>query len=267
MARHLGERLAVVGVAAAYCLFVDLPYGQATAQLRRDAAERRRFLDRATFSLIPGHAEAATAYDRALRERGRLIRDDVRDPAWFEAIEARMAAAGAQVIANRRAALALLAAPAPAPGFPAAELALERAGPEAEADLAAAWRSGRARDMAAGRTLTGPHRDDLAALYAAKAMPARLASTGEQKAMLISLTLANAAAVADAAGATPVLLLDEVAAHLDADRRAALYAALDALGAQSFLTGADPELFAELAPSASRLAVTERDGASLVASG
>ncbi|MBP7001812.1 DNA replication/repair protein RecF [Amaricoccus sp.] len=229
------------------------------------AAERRRFLDRATFSLIPGHAEAATAYDRALRERGRLIRDGVRDPAWFEAIEARMAASGAAVIANRRAALALLAAPPRAEGFPAAELALEREGPETAEALAAAWRAGRGRDMAAGRTLTGPHRDDLAAFYAAKAMPARLASTGEQKAMLISLTLANAAAVASAAGAAPILLLDEVAAHLDAGRRAALYAALAGLGAQAFLTGTGPELFAELPASTPRLAVADADGASRIA--
>lgn len=228
------------------------------------ASERRRYLDRATFSLIPGHAEAAAAYERSLRERGRLIRDGVRDPAWFEAVEARMAAAGAEVVANRRAALARLGRAPRAEGFPAAELALEREGPETAADLASAWREGRGRDMAAGRTLVGPHRDDLGALYAAKASPARLASTGEQKAMLLSLALANARAVAEAVGAAPVLLLDEVAAHLDPDRRAALHAALEALGAQTFLTGAGPEAFAELGSRAERLRVEDAGGQSRV---
>lgn len=230
------------------------------------ASERRRFLDRASFSLIPGHAEAASAYDRALRERNRLIRDGPRDAAWFEALEARMAAAGAEVIANRRAALARLGAAPAAAGFPAAALALEREGPEAAAEMAADWRAGRARDMAAGRTLVGPHRDDLGAVYAAKGVAARLASTGEQKAMLISLTLANARAVATAAGAAPVLLLDEVAAHLDADRRGALYAALLGLGGQAFLTGTGPELFDAL-EGAARLRVEEAGGESRVSAG
>jgi DNA replication and repair protein RecF len=220
------------------------------------AAERRRFLDRATLSLIPRHGEAALAYERALRERNRLLRDGVRDAGWFEALEAAMAGAGAELVANRRAALARLAAAPPAPDFPAAALALEPGGPEDAAELRAALREGRGRDMAAGRTLVGPHRDDLAAVHAAKGMPARLASTGEQKAMLISLTLANAAAVAAATGAAPALLLDEVAAHLDADRRAALYRALAGLGGQAFLTGTGPELFDGL-DGAARLRVAE----------
>jgi DNA replication and repair protein RecF len=117
--------------------------------------------------------------------------------------------------------------------------------------------------MAAGRSLTGPHRDDLGAVYGAKGVPARLASTGEQKAMLVSLALANARAAA-AFGAAPVLLLDEVAAHLDADRREALYGAVAALGGQAVLTGTGPELFAGL-DAAARLRVEEADGGSRVA--
>lgn len=229
------------------------------------ASERRRYLDRATLSLVPGHGEAVMAYERALRERNRLLRDGVRDAGWYEALEAALARAGAEVGANRRAALERLAA-APRPAcFPAAELALEPGGPAGEAELRAALREGRGRDMAAGRTRTGPHRDELAAVHAAKGTPARLASTGEQKAMLISLTLANARAVAEATGAAPVLLLDEVAAHLDAGRRAALYEAIVALGAQAFLTGTGPELFAELGDRAARLRVEETGGESRVA--
>jgi len=228
------------------------------------ASERRRHLDRATLSLVPGHAEAAAAYDRALRERNRLIRDGLRDRAWFEAVEARMAAAGAEVVANRRAAVGRLMAAPVAEGFPRAGLALERAGPDDAAGLAAAWREGRGRDMAAGRTLIGPHRDDLGAVHGEKGVPARLASTGEQKAMLLGLALANAAAVAHAVGAAPVLLLDEVAAHLDAERRRALYRAILGLGGQAFLTGTGPELFEDLGPEAERLGVEETPDGSRV---
>ena len=157
-----------------------------------------------------------------MRERNRLIRDGVRDAGWFEALEGQMAALGARLSANRAAALARLAAVPAVGDFPRAELALEGEGPRDEAGLVAALREGRGRDLAAGRSLVGPHRDDLAAVYAAKGMPARLASTGEQKALLVSLVLANARAVAQGFGAPPLLLLDEVAAHLDDGRRAAL---------------------------------------------
>jgi DNA replication and repair protein RecF len=230
------------------------------------ASERRRWLDRAALSLIPGHGAAAAAYERGLRERNRLIRDGVRDRAWFEAMEGGMAAAGAEVVANRRAALGRLEAAPAAEGFPAAALALEREGPEDAAGLAAAWREGRARDVAAGRTLVGPHRDDLGATYGAKGVPARLCSTGEQKAMLVSLVLANARAVATGFGAPPVLLLDEVTAHLDADRRAALHRAVARLGGQAILTGTGPELFADL-ERATRVRVAEEGGASRLAPG
>ncbi len=232
------------------------------------AAERRRFLDRIALSLVPDHAEAALGYDRALRERNRLLRDGARDLSWYAALEAGMAEHGARLRAGRAEALArLAAAQAPAAAgaaFPRAELTLEYEGPADREGLAAALAAGRARDLAAGRGLVGPHRDDLAARYAAKDIEARLCSTGEQKALLISLILANARAVAASFGAPPLLLLDEVAAHLDADRRAALYAAIAELGAQAFLTGTEAELFEGL--EGERLEVTEVGGVSQVAS-
>ena len=226
------------------------------------AGERRRFLDRLALSLCPDHGEAAIGYERSLRERNRLIRDEVRDAGWFEALEAQMAAFGARVQANRAAALERMEASHLPSDFPRARLALEGDGPRDEEGLRAALREGRARDRAAGRSLTGPHRDDLGAIHADKGMPARLASTGEQKALLISLILDNAAAVAAAFGAAPVLLLDEVAAHLDAGRRAALYRALAGLGAQAWMTGTGPELFAELGEGARRYSLAERGGVS-----
>ena len=134
--------------------------------------------------------------------------------------------------------------------------------PESEEDLREALAESRFRDIAAGRTLVGPHRTDLYGVYAAKGVPARDCSTGEQKALLVSLILANARALAQDFGAPPILLLDEVAAHLDAARRAALYDEICALGAQAWMTGTGPELFAELGARAQFIEVTETDGIS-----
>ena len=136
--------------------------------------------------------------------------------------------------------------------------------PESEEDLREALAESRFRDIAAGRTLVGPHRTDLYGVYAAKGVPARDCSTGEQKALLVSLILANARALAQDFGAPPILLLDEVAAHLDAARRAALYDEICALGAQAWMTGTGPELFAELGARAQSLEVTEAEGISQV---
>lgn len=229
---------------------------------------RRRFLDRMVMSFLPAHADAVIAYEKAMRERNRLLKDDIRDPGWYGALEGQMATAGAEITVNRQAVLLRLtgAMTADDPAFPAAELILadaEGAAPIQTADaLAQVWAEGRGRDMAAGRTLSGPHRADLLADYAAKAMPAAQCSTGEQKALLISLILANARALKAEIGAPPILLLDEVAAHLDASRAAALYDALCALGAQAFMTGTGRDLFAPLAARAQMVDVTEADGLS-----
>ncbi|WP_284165719.1 DNA replication/repair protein RecF [Frigidibacter sp. SD6-1] len=230
------------------------------------AEGRRRFLDRMVLSFVPAHAEAALAYEKAMRERNRLLKDGVRDPAWYGALEAQMAEAGAEIDRNRSAALdRLAAAQANADTtFPAAELAIldgeDGAIPGGAEGLAGAFAAGRARDMAAGRTLVGPHRADLSAIYAAKGTRAAQCSTGEQKALLISLILANARALANDIGQPPILLLDEVAAHLDEDRRAALYNEIAALGAQAFMTGTGPELFEALGPRAQWLEVSEEAG-------
>jgi DNA replication and repair protein RecF len=210
-------------------------------------------------------------YEKAMRERNRLLKEGTRDAHWYRALEAQMAAAGAQIQQNRADTVARLAAAQDEAetSFPAADLTVLHAdgateGPEGEAALAAAFEEGRARDLAAGRTLAGPHRADLAATYAAKGVAAKDASTGEQKALLVSLVLANARALAADFGAPPILMLDEVAAHLDATRRAALYDEICALGAQAFMTGTGPELFEGLGTRAQHLSVTEAQGESNV---
>ncbi len=208
-----------------------------------EAAEgRRRFLDRMTLSFAPDHAEAVLGYERAMRDRNRLLKDQVSDARWYGVLEGQMADAAAAIMANRAVAVArLMAAQGAETAFPAADLAI--IGSEDGADLPGIWAATRARDMAAGRTLAGPHRADLAAVYRAKGVDAAQCSTGEQKALLISLILSNARALAQGLGATPVLLLDEVAAHLDAGRRAALYDEICALGCQAIMTGTEAALF------------------------
>lgn len=232
------------------------------------AAERRRFLDRIALAFEPEHGARAGAYEHAMRERNRLLKEGGAAPAWLEALETRMAEAGAAISETRRATAARLIA-AQAEGesaFPKATLRL--IDPE-EADalwaapaLAEALARARPRDAAAGRALVGPHRDDLAAVYAAKDAPARQCSTGEQKALLISLILAAARALCAASAVesglgAPLLLLDEIAAHLDEGRRAALYDELTALKLQAWLTGAGPELFDSLGDRAQRLALPQ----------
>ena len=231
------------------------------------AEGRRRFLDRMALSFFPAHAEASLAYEKSMRERNRLLKDQVRDASWYSALEAQMAEAGALIHQNRVAAVdQLSAAQAEAEtAFPVAELTLihpDMEMPETAEDLRAALADSRPRDLHAGRTLIGPHRADLDAIYAAKGVPARDCSTGEQKALLISLILANGRALTEGFGAPPILLLDEVAAHLDSTRRAALYDEICALGAQAWMTGTGAELFTDLGDRAQYLEVTEEDGIS-----
>ncbi|MEM9241464.1 MAG: DNA replication/repair protein RecF [Pseudomonadota bacterium] len=226
------------------------------------AEGRRRFLDRMTLSFTPDHAEVSLSYEKAMRERNRLLKDQVRDGHWYVALERQMAEAGVAIHQNRMTALHRLqeAQKEADTAFPSAELELtlsEGEMPETEGDFRDALHESRFRDLAAGRTLVGPHRADLYGVYAAKGVPAKDCSTGEQKALLISLILANARALAENFGAPPLLLLDEVAAHLDATRRAALYDEVCALKAQAWMTGTGPELFAELGDRAQYLEVTE----------
>ncbi len=217
------------------------------------ASGRRRFLDRLAWALEPGHAREVAGYDNAMAQRNRLLAQG-GDPAWLTALEDAMARHGVAAAASRRALVARLDARLAAGalgGFPAASLTLRdstREGPAlaAEEALREALRAARARDRAAGAAVEGPHRADLEMFHREKALPAALCSTGEQKALLVSTVLAHAGLIQDARGFAPILLLDEVAAHLDAPRRAALFAALAALPAQAWLTGTEWEVFAPL---------------------
>ena len=234
-----------------------------------EAAEgRRRFLDRIALSFMPDHADVTLAYEKAMRDRNRLLKDQVSDARWYGALEAQMVEAGTTLAANRQAALARLAETQDGgSAFPRAELSLT--GPDGEPelpieDLALALAEGRRRDMAAGRTLQGPHRSDLRAIYASKGAEAGQCSTGEQKALLISLILANARALAADLGRAPVLLLDEVAAHLDIARRAALYDEICALGAQAIMTGTEAELIIALGDRGQVMNVSDESGKSRI---
>jgi DNA replication and repair protein RecF len=213
---------------------------------------RRRFLDRLVLALRPDHAVHAARYDAAMRARNKLLAEPgPPDEAWLGALEARMAEHGAAVREARIATVAALGArlaAAPEGPFARADLALDGG----DEDLGVALPQGRARDAAAGRTLAGPHRTDLLVTHAAKGQPAAFCSTGEQKALLLAIVLAHADLVAERAGRRPILLLDEVAAHLDPRRRAALFERLDAAGGQVWMTGTEPALFAGLAGAASR---------------
>ncbi|NVO25945.1 DNA replication/repair protein RecF [Donghicola sp. C2-DW-16] len=230
------------------------------------AEGRRRFLDRMVMSFFPAHAEASLIYEKAMRERNRLLKDQRRDAYWYGALEAQMAQAGAQIMEHRRLALALVSAAQreAETAFPVADLELVESEPIEAEGLAQAFADSRGRDLMAGRTLVGPHRTDLEGVYAAKSVPAKDCSTGEQKALLISLILANARALAQDFGAPPILLLDEVSAHLDANRRAALYDEVCALGAQAWMTGTGLELFEEFKERAQYFEVSEEAGISRV---
>ena len=235
------------------------------------AEGRRRFLDRIAMSFAPDHGSAVLTYEKAMRERNRLLKDMVRDGGWYQALERNMGDAGAGIMAARQAALDRIAEAQAGAGtaFPAAELSLthpESALPEGADALAEAFARNRPVDLRAGRTLVGPHRVDMEAVYAAKGVSAGQCSTGEQKALLVSLILSNARALAEDTSAPPIILLDEVAAHLDGARRAALYDEICALGAQAWMTGTEPELFGDLGERAQMFSVQEVDGTSEVLS-
>jgi DNA replication and repair protein RecF len=231
------------------------------------ASERRRFLDRLVLAVDAEHNGRVSALERCLRARNRLLEEARPDPHWLDAIEHETAELAVAVAAQRAETVRRLqgalarrdgdAFPSPAivldgwmeqllPDHPAVEI---------EERYRATLKDNRGRDAAAGRTLDGPHLTDLAVIYAPKNIPAADASTGEQKASLIGLVLAHAELLTAMTGFAPILLLDEVVAHLDPGRRAALYDALDHIGAQAWLTGADPAAFADVASRAEMFTV------------
>jgi DNA replication and repair protein RecF len=245
------------------------------------AAERRRFLDRLVLAVDGTHNSRVNALERSLRSRNRLLEQPNPDPHWLDAVEREtaemaIAVAAARAETVRRLAAALMRNRNPASPFPWAGIALdgwienalmEQPATEVEDRYRAVLRGNRARDAAAGRTTDGPQLTDLDVLYGPKGIAADRASTGEQKALLIGLILAHASLVAEMTGYAPLLLLDEVIAHLDPGRRAALFDALAALAAQVWMTGADPAPFADVASRAQVFAVSPgrvspaRDGA------
>ena len=234
------------------------------------ASERRRFLDRLVLAVDGAHNGRVSALERALRSRNRLLEQPSPDTHWLDAIEHEtadlaVAVAAARAETVRRLAAVLARRKDPSSLFPWADVALngwienavmEQAATEVEDRYRAALRDNRARDAAAGRTTDGPHLTDLDVLHGPKGIAAGDASTGEQKALLIGLILAHAGLVTEMTGTAPLLLLDEIGAHLDPSRRCALYEALGKLGAQVWMTGADPALFAEVAATADVFAVT-----------
>ena len=212
------------------------------------AGTRRRYMDRLAVAIDPAHARHATRYEAALRERNKLLSDDFApDPAWLDSIEAQMAASGSQLGHGRARLVAALSDELGAlPTAPFARPALTHVSGGAldEGTMIAELANNRTRDRAAQRTLRGPHRDELQVVMEGKSMPAAECSTGEQKAMLIAITLAHAALAAR--GRPSLLLLDEVAAHLDPLRRDALFERLRASGAQVWLTGTEQGPFANI---------------------
>ena len=251
----LGERLGVVWLTPSMDrLFTEGPSG------------RRRFLDRLVLGLEPAHATHVAAYEQALRERSRLLREGSADPAWLSALEEVMAERGVAVAAGRREAVQRLdrvCAEAEGP-FPQARLTLVGTVEDwlatmpalaAEEQLASALAANRQSDARSGVTLIGPHRSDLAVALTEKGIAAEFASTGEQKALLIAILLAHAALQRATRGEPPLVLLDEISAHLDASRRAALFEGLRQLDSQAWLTGSDTALFAPLRSHAQFLSV------------
>ena len=240
------------------------------ALFRGPAGERRRFLDRLVLAVDAAHGARVSGLERALRSRNRVLEDSPGDGRWLDAVEREVAELAVAVAAARRETLdrlaaLILATRDDASPFPFATLALAGDIDELVATLPAVdaedryralLRDGRVRDRAAGRTLVGPQASDLTVRHGPKDLPAEACSTGEQKALLIGLVIAQARLVAAMSGIAPFVLLDEVAAHLDPRRRGALFAALDDLAGQVWMTGADPGLFAELGGRADLLHVT-----------
>lgn len=234
------------------------------------AGDRRRFLDRMVLAVDPLHGRRALDYERAMRSRNRLLGEGCMDEAWLGGLEGQMVELGVAMAAARSEFVALLeqvierGQESESP-FPRATISLAGflddaesfAAVDAETVFAESLVRNRRRDQAAGRTIEGPHRSDLLIRHRSKDMAAELCSTGEQKALLVGLVLAHARLTGEMAGAPPILLLDEIAAHLDAGRRAALFDLVEALGGQAFMTGTDADMFSALGSRAQFLTVKE----------
>jgi DNA replication and repair protein RecF len=233
------------------------------------SSDRRRFLDRLVLSLDPAHGRRATDFERAMRSRNKLLSEGRFDPSWLSGIEEQMASLGIAMALARQEMLGLLSRLIEESGgetpFPSASLKLsgfldgqfERAAVDLEDQYAEMLKEGRYRDAGAGRTLDGPHRADLQVRHVQKEIEAERCSTGEQKALLVGLVLAHARLVGNLTGHAPVLLLDEIAAHLDEGRRAALFDLVDGLGGQAFMTGTDKTMFSALGDRAQFLTVAD----------
>jgi DNA replication and repair protein RecF len=236
------------------------------------ASARRRFLDRLVYGFDTGHARRVSAYEKALRERARLLRSGQRDPAWLSALENTMAEHGIAVAAARRDAVLRLGAAMDegfglaGENFPRAEVRADgvvedwladHPAVEVESRFLDALKASRDQDAVSGGAKTGPHRSDMAVVHGPKSMPANQCSTGEQKALLIAIILADARLQAARLGRAPILLLDEVAAHLDDTRRAALFEELIEIGGQAWLTGTDAALFQPLRNKAQFITVSQ----------
>ncbi|MFM9978484.1 MAG: DNA replication/repair protein RecF [Sphingomonadaceae bacterium] len=245
-ATSLGEWLSILWLTPAQDgLFTDTP------------GQRRRFLDRLVLALDPGHAHHLARYEAAMRQRNLLMGQGSPDPEWLSALETAMAEHGAAIAGTRADVVVDLnvrIAQTPESAFARAALSLDGPIPH---DLASDLKRNRTRDAAAGRALVGPHRQDLMVSHIAKQHPAAQSSTGEQKALLLGILLAHADLVADRCGRAPVLLLDEVAAHLDPVRRAALFARLATGGSQVWLTGTEASLFDAIPAGAARFTVAD----------
>ena len=232
------------------------------------AGDRRRFIDRMVLAIDPAHGRRTLDYEKATRSRNKLLQDHAPDPAWLDALEAQIAETGVAIAAARvecvRLLQAIIARQDEASPFPQAGVSLdgsveaacgEQASVDVEEGFRLRLRQNRDRDRAAGRALEGPHRADLLVRHVPKAMDAALCSTGEQKALLVGLILAHARLTAELSRMAPVMLLDEIAAHLDTHRRAALFDILDELNGQAFMTGTDASLFTALEGRAQFLSV------------
>lgn len=245
---NLAECLAVIWLTPAMDrLFVDA------------AAARRRFLDRLVLALEPQHARYSAAYEKAVQQRNKLLsHSGTPDAKWLDALETQMAESGAEIIGARQRTMNALSTEllsADDRPFAVPTIALDPAEAATTNELREAWQAGRRRDARAGRTLIGPHRTDLFVRNRASGQSASRSSTGEQKALLLSLILAHAAMVGEKRGSPPILLLDEIAAHLDPVRRASLFDRLAATGAQVWMTGTEPDLFRGIGASAQLVAV------------